>query len=121
MKFFLLDKDITCEIMLEKTMIIVIHFAAAFKIIAPFNEKTVQKMLTWKMKETHTPKILQRNQNMESLYFIEPEFSTTAKGARQNILDIYIRGLKAWYIFMSKYAYNISSLIQRRKYLNIPI
>jgi hypothetical protein len=46
------------------------------------------------MKEAHTPKILYSNQNVDSLYFVEPESSTAAKGARQNTLDINITGLK---------------------------
>jgi hypothetical protein len=46
------------------------------------------------MKKAHTPKILYSNQNVENLYLVEPECSTAAKGARQNTLDINIKGLK---------------------------
>jgi hypothetical protein len=60
------------------------------------------------MKEAHTPKILYSNQNVESLYLVEPESSTAAKGARQNTLDIYITGLKMRYISIFKYIYGVS-------------
>jgi hypothetical protein len=60
------------------------------------------------MKEAHTPKILYSNQNVEYWYIVEPEFSTAAKGARQNNLDINITGLKMWYKSIFKYIYGLS-------------
>ena len=60
------------------------------------------------MKETHTPKILYSNQNVENLYIVEPKVSTAAKGARQNTLDINITGLKMWYKSIFKYIYGLS-------------
>jgi hypothetical protein len=67
-----------------------------------------QNTLIWKTKEAHTPKILYVNQNMEKLYFVEPDSSTVLNGARQNTLDIYITGLKMWYKFMFEYIYGHS-------------
>jgi hypothetical protein len=58
---------------------------------------------------------------MENLYPVEPESSTAAKGARQNILDIYITGLKMRYKSIFKYTYGLSFPIWCGKYMNIRI
>jgi len=60
------------------------------------------------MEDTHTPKILYSNQDVENLYLVEPESSTAAKGARQNTLDINITGWKVRYISIFKYIYGLS-------------
>jgi hypothetical protein len=65
-----------------------------FTIVVPLNNKLTHNTFIWKMKKTHTPKILYSNQNMENLYLVEPECSTAVKGLRQNTLDINNTGLK---------------------------
>jgi hypothetical protein len=57
------------------------------------------------MKEAHTPKTLYSNQNVETLYLVEPKCSYSAKGARQNTLDINTTGLKMRYKSIFEYIY----------------
>jgi hypothetical protein len=94
-----------------KTLATLVHadvtFAVASNIGASLIGTVIQNKLTPKM-IAHTPKILYINQNVENVYLVEPDFSTTVKGVRQNTLDIHITGLKMRYKSIFKYIYGLS-------------
>jgi hypothetical protein len=108
MTFFPLLKHTTWVTKLATHVAAVMTLEVTFNIVAPPKNKVIHNEFIWKMKAAHTPKILYSNQNVESLYLVEPESSTAAKGARQNTLDINIAGLKMRHKSIFKYIYGLS-------------
>jgi hypothetical protein len=84
------------------------NLLTALNTAASLTDTVNQNALIWKTKEAQTPKILYVNQNMEKLYFVEPDSSTVLNGARQNNLDIHITGLKMRYKYIFNYIYGLS-------------